>query len=376
LARWDHTLAGGSQTSFQTYYDTYHRTDLVPESLKTFDFDFQHHIAAGDRNDVVWGLGYRASSSEFQPGGVAAFTPPSKTDNLFSAFLQDEIRVSNSLWLTLGCKLEHNSYTGVETEPSVRLVWTPPASRYTIWAAASKAIRQPARSDTDVRVDLETLPVSPGMVKVLRLFGNPHIKSEELRDYEVGYRSDFTKTLSLDVATFLSFYRHLETIQPQAIVVIPGAPSKIEIPLLNENNAHALNYGGEVSLNWTASSRWRVSPGYSFLHATIRQDATSQDWGSSGTFPQNIFQIRSQVNLSRNMAFDQALYYTARLPGGRVPSQSRFDLRLARWLGESAEISLVGQNLLRPRAVEYGDSDGIVGTQVQRSVFGSISWRF
>jgi iron complex outermembrane receptor protein len=58
LARWNHTLAGGSQTSLQAYYDTYRRTDFgVPDKVKTFDLEFQHHIAAGDRNEIVWGLG-------------------------------------------------------------------------------------------------------------------------------------------------------------------------------------------------------------------------------------------------------------------------------------------------------------------------------
>jgi hypothetical protein len=34
-------LAGGSQTSFQSYFDTYRRTDLgQPEMLRTFDLDF------------------------------------------------------------------------------------------------------------------------------------------------------------------------------------------------------------------------------------------------------------------------------------------------------------------------------------------------
>src|SRR5260370_8741740 len=37
LARWNHTLAGGSPTSFQAYYDTYRRTDIgVPAALTLF----------------------------------------------------------------------------------------------------------------------------------------------------------------------------------------------------------------------------------------------------------------------------------------------------------------------------------------------------
>ena len=76
------------------------------------------------------------------------------------------------------------------------------------------------------------------------------------------------------------------------------------------------------------------------------------------------------------MEFDQSIYYTARLPGGSIPGHARLDLRLARRIGESMEISLVGQNLLRPRTLEYGDSSGVLGTDAVRSVYAKIAWRF
>src|ERR1019366_6927292 len=380
LARWNHTLAGGSQTSLQTYYDTYRRTDLgLPEVLRTFDLDFQHHLAAGDRHDIVWGLGYRVSSSALSPGYAVAFSPPSRTDNLYSGFVQDEIRASDSLWFTIGCKLEHNAYTGLQTEPSVRLAWSAPDSRHTLWAAASKANRQPARLDTALQVDLETTPVAPGLVQVLRLSGNPRIKDEELRDYELGYRAELTKTLSLDAATFLSFYHHLQTFEPQPMVVVPGSPVQLIVPILFDTKAHALTYGGELSLRWNVTSRWPISPGYSYLDATVRQDPSSQgtpEFTVPTGFPRNMLQLRSSVNLPRKTEFDQSLYYTARLPGASIPGHARLDLRVARHFGERAEISLVGQNLLRPRSMEYGDSYAIIGTQSVRSVFGQIAWRF
>ena len=379
LARWTHTMAGGSQTSFQTYYDTYRRTDMgIPESLRTFDLDFQYHVAAGDRHDIVWGLGYRVSDSALSPGYAASFTPPSRTDNLYSGFLQDEIRVSNSLWLTIGGKLEHNAYTGLETEPSVRLAWNPAGSHHVFWAAASKAIRQPARFDSDFQIELESTPLNAYSVEVLRMVGNPHVKAEQLRDYELGYRAEIAKTLSLDATTYLSFYHHLQTLEPQPMVIIPGMPMQLEIPMLIDNKAHAVDYGGEVWLNWQATPRWRISPGYSYLHATFRKDPSSDGIlliDSTG-FPRNMLEVRSSLNLSHGMAFDQSLYYTARIPNGGIPGHARLDLRLARRLGEKAEISLVGQNLLQPRFMEYGDSCGIVGTESVRSVYAQISRKF
>jgi iron complex outermembrane recepter protein len=380
LARWNHTLAGGSQTSVQAHYNTYRRDDSgIPLKVTTFDLDIQHHAAVGDRQDVVWGFGYRADDVGAPPGYATSFTPPFRTVSLFNAFLQDEIRISSSLWFTIGAKLEHNSYTGFETEPSARLVWSPPGGRYTIWAAASKAIRQPSRTDVDAQVDLETVPLNADSLEVIRLLGNPLVKAEELRDYELGYRSELTKTLSLDAASFLSFYHHLETIEPQAPIVIPGSPVVIEIPLLYENLAHAMTWGGELALSWKASPRWRIAPGYSYLHAMLRQDPTSQGQATSALmtdFPQNMFQVRSLWTLSRKMEFDQSLYYTARLPGGSIPGHARVDLRLSRHLGESTEISVVGQNLLRARTLEYGDASGLIGTEFIRSFYGKITWRF
>ena len=281
LAKWEHTLAGGSQTSLQAYYDTYRRTDSgVPLKVSTLDLDFQHHIAAGDRHEIVWGLGYRADTTGGASGYSVAFTPPFRTVGLSSVFLQDEIRISDSLWFTIGAKLEHNAYTGFQNEPNVRLVWAPTGSRHTVWAAASKAIRQPSRSDSDVQLDLETFPLSASTIEVLRLFGNPRVKAEELRDYEMGYRSELTQTLSLDVATFLSFYHHLQTAEPQTPpVIIPGSPLIIEIPVLYENQAHAMDYGGELSLTWKASSRWRISPGYSYV---ARYDPSGSHLSRSG----------------------------------------------------------------------------------------------
>jgi len=52
------------------------------------------------------------------------------------------------------------------------------------------------------------------------------------------------------------------------------------------------------------------------------------------------------------------------------------DLRLGRHLSDATEISLVGQNLLRPRTLEFGDSQNVIGTQAVRSVYGQILWRF
>ena len=66
-------------------------------------------------------------------GYEIAFGTGHRRDNLVNTFIQDEVKLTNSLWLTLGSKFEHNAYTGFEFEPSTQLVWTP-SLRHTVWA--------------------------------------------------------------------------------------------------------------------------------------------------------------------------------------------------------------------------------------------------
>ena len=380
LARWDHRSDSGAETSLQAYYDSYRRDDISgPEVARTFDLDFQDHFTAGERNEIVWGLDYRVSDSGLSPGYWIGFNPPFRRDALYSGFLEDEIRIADSMWLTLGSKIEHNAYTGFEWEPGLRLVWNPPGTRHALWAAASKAIRQPSRVDAEISAAIPPLPIGNGVALGYLLQGNPSIKAETMYDYEAGYRREFSKDFSLDIATFLSFYRNVETVNAGTAEILPGLLTVVRQTFQYGNDAKAVDYGGEVSLNWKVSRGWRILPGYSYLHSTIRMNpGVNGDVTASVPvmFPENLLQLRSQISLARGLEFDQSLYYTARLPGSTIPADPRMDLRLSRRFGERTEASLVGQNLQRPRSMEYGNSWGILGTYVERSIYGQITWRF
>jgi len=380
LSRWNHTSAGGSDMSLQAYYDTYRRDDLgLPESEKTFDLDYRQHIAAGSRHDIVFGAGYRISNTIVPPGYQISLTPANRTDSLYNTFIQDEIRVADRLWLTLGTKVEHNAYTGFEYEPSARLAWAP-TERQTFWAAASRAIRQPSREEIGVIAEVLDYPIGPYTMLETRVLGNPRFHSEELRDYEIGYRTQWTKNVSLDVTGFLSFYRHLGTVEPQSPIVQAGpAGIVVIVPVLSDNKGSSTNYGTEIALNWKVSTRWRVEPGYSFLRVNTHLDPTSGDTSLitlGGNAPPHTFQVRSLLNLSSRLQWDHTLYWMQKMPNGLTPSYARLDSRIAWKLGESTEISLVGQNLLRPRTVQFGDTFNLLGTPAQRSVFGKITWSF
>jgi iron complex outermembrane receptor protein len=380
LGRWTRASGDGADQSLQVYYSAYHRTELgLPIAETSLDFDYRNRRRIGSRNEVVWGVGYRRTFTDLGSESWISFSPRMRTDPLYSAYAEDEIRIADSLWLTLGARLEHNPYTGFDFEPSARLAWTV-TPHGTLWLSAGRSVSQPAQADASINVVAGTVPVGADTTGVLYLLGNPHLGAEEVRDFEVGYRAQLNHSLSLDATAFGSFYRDLAAMAPLPPVPIQDASGyEIEIPYMYANAGKAIDYGGELAATWNVTRRWRLSPGFSALHVNYWVNSQSQDtFAASVPFasPEYTWQARSLLNLPAKLNFDQTVSWTARLVGVEIPAHWRLDARVARRLGESAEISLVGQNLLRPGFLEFGSQFGIVGTELPRSVFGRVAIRF
>jgi iron complex outermembrane receptor protein len=82
------------------------------------------------------------------------------------------------------------------------------------------------------------------------------------------------------------------------------------------------------------------------------------------------------LTLPHNLEWDTSAYFVGMLADGPIPAYTRLDTRLGWRLGEYLELSISGQNLLRPLHFEFADAYGVDHTQVARSVLGKMIWRF
>jgi iron complex outermembrane receptor protein len=378
LAHWDRTLDNGSEISLQVYYDHYNRiSQNAGEIRNTLDVDFHHHLTAGLRHDIVWGLGYRITADRTTPGVITSYNPASQTANLFTAFLQDEIRLSNALALTLGSKIEHNFYTGFEYEPGAQLV-SHAAPKQQIWLSAAQAIRQPSRSDTGVEVQVYSIPQPSGGTATEEYLGTPNQPSEKSLTYEIGYRNELSRKISLDAALFYSSIHNLATLIQGNPFFAAGNPDELVIPYYYRDAALGRTYGGELYGTWTASSRWKLSAGYSVIHIAVPGQSPFVGSTAAST-PRGQFQLRNLFSMKHNIEWDTSLFEVSALgsPGiGEIPAYLRLDTRLGRHFGEFFDISVVGQNLLQPAHQEFGDWDGRLQTLMARSVYARLTWRF
>jgi iron complex outermembrane receptor protein len=358
LGRWSRNLSTGSDVRLQVYVDRVHRDSAASfdDTLETYDVDFQHHIVFSERQDVVWGAGYRLVSDDFQ-SGVVGLRPADVSLDTVSAFAQDEIALRpDILHLTLGAKLEDNDYTGFSIQPSLRVAWQVHESQL-LWGAISRALRTPARIDRDYYVPPLT-------------FGSPNLEAEELIAYELGYRVQPYERVSVSLTGYYDDYDDIRSIEP----VNPPAP----IPLVFGNGQKAEGYGFEGSVEYRATDSWRLRAEVSELRLFVRPKSGSLDTshgnGEAADSKHHVL-VRSSWDLPRGLELDATYRYVSRIenPAAAAPGYSELDLRMA-WLAtERLEFSIVGQNLLHDRHLELGPA--VNGQEIQRGVYGKIAWR-
>ncbi len=228
LGRWTRTTSESSNFSLQTYFDQTRISDAVPalllgnipvtpsgtlhDNLRTFDVDFQQRFRLGTLHGITWGAGFRQTDDGADSAPALAFLPGNLSQQLYSAFLQDEIRMSEALSLTVGTKLEHNLYTGLEVEPNLRLQWHPYPDQ-TFWSAVSRAVRTPSRIDHDLR------EAAPPYLQLLQ--GRSTFTSEDVLAYEIGHRAQVSPRLATSVALFFNEYSNVRSTSITPATILP-----------------------------------------------------------------------------------------------------------------------------------------------------------
>lgn len=382
LGRWTKTLSKDSETTLQVYYDRFNRDVIdVQQSISTLDLDFQHNVTLGQRQDIVWGLGYRKISdvTNSSSANPVQFSPKEKTIQLLSVFAQDEFTlIKDRLRFTLGTKLEHDDYSGFEVQPTARLSWTP-SNYQTIWGAVSRAVRTPSRSNRSIRVNVAAFPGAGGRTSIIALEGNEDTTAEELRAFDLGYRVQPTRKLSLDIATFYNLYDRLQTAEPgRPFLESDPQPTHLVIPRRFANLLRGETYGVETSVNWNATHYWRISGGYSFLRMHLHRYAESLDQAAEkleGQNPRHQFRLHSFLTLPANFELDTSLYQVSSRVADGIPGYTRLDARLGWRVRENIDLSAGLQNLLDKQHPEFLGT-GVVSSESKRAAYGKFTWRF
>lgn len=355
LAHWLRRFTPESNMDVRLYHDRTDRTDrfLLQEEAELFDAEAKFRARVGDHRWMA-GAGYRRAHDRAEPGLLFAFLPPARRLNWVSAFVQDEIALSERTTLTLGNRFERNPYTGWETLPSVR-VGHRLDDRWLLWGALSRAVRSPARLDREI-----FFPPQPPFV----VAGGPDFRSEVAHVAELGLRGRLGAAASLAVTAFVQDYDHLRSAQ-----VVGGE-------VLIDNRIEGEVRGIEAWGEWQPRRNWQLHAGLLWLDKHLRLKPGSNDpVGPSnlGNDPRLQWSLRSTHTLGEKLDFTGVVRNVARLPRPPVPDYTAADLQLNWRPKPSWQLSLGVRNAFDERHVEFdvGPSTG----EVPRSVFVSLVYQ-
>jgi iron complex outermembrane recepter protein len=388
LGRWTHNYANGSNVSLQTYFDrtNYADNNLFVDHENVFDLDFQHDFHVGNHHEIVWGAGYRSIQDRSDSTFTVTVAPSQGQYNLFNTFVQDEVGLlNNRLVVTLGSKFEHNSFTGFEFEPNVRLL-AKVSARQSVWGAISRAVRTPAITEEGLRLADAVVP--PGVPPfnsplpvIEAVHGSKQFKSEDLLAYEVGYRVQATNSFSADISAFYNNYTNLRSAEP-GTPFVEGSPipTDVVVPFIAENKMSGGTYGLEPFFDWKVLPSWKLFGSYSYLQMNIHKNADSLDPipdVPNGSNPKNQVFLNSSVDLPMHLEQHLSYRFVDKLAGIGIPSYSSVDAGVSWNPMPNLRLSFDGQNWLDNRHLEFTpDFINTIPTVVTRTYYGSVTWSF
>jgi len=380
LARWIHETATGSRTILQAYYDRVSVNDETPLGIvDTWDVDFQQQVDISRRIHILWGLGYRRVSYSLTSTLSLNFDPQDRKLDLFNGFIQGDIDLTEKLRLTLGSKIEHNEFTGVEFQPNLRFLWElDEEHKHHAWGAISRAVRTPSPAEASLRVDLMLIPGTPPVL--ISNLANPDLDSEVLIAYELGFRSQLLPELSLDLAGFYNDYDRIIDPVENPAVVLESTPAPLHLLRSNvfDNALSGKTHGIEAMLRWQANENWRLEGSWTFLEMDIHPEnplAVDNGTGFEGESPEQQFQIRSLLNLPHNLTLDTSLFWVDEIPALDIDDYLRLDLHIGWEPVPALNVDLFVQNILERRHPEF-DPALYIPSEVPRSVMARAVWKW
>ncbi len=376
LARYIRRIGGASELRLQTYYDRSFRrvsASFGSVAVSVFDVEAQYTWALAARHQLMWGAGYRINTDSLSGTFTLMLNPRSRTTHLLTAFAQDEIALARDRWyLTLGAKLEHNAYSGIEMQPNLRLRWSP-NPHHTVWSAVSRSVRTPSRIDTDLRA---VSSVAPGMPPtVVEFFGNPDFEPEALIAYEVGYRGRLSRKVSADLALYYNDYDRLRTILPLPARSDTGGFTSVPIILRNDGEGHS--HGGTAVVSWQPHHRVLVRGSYTHLQSDVALSDGAPSGAANtitpGLNPRHMARLAGSFTLPGGLYLDLALRFMGELPSPPIQDYLEADARLAWAFRPNGTLALIGRNLV---AAQHAEFPSALNREIQRSAHLQFEWLF
>lgn len=257
------------------------------------------------------------------------FLPEDNRENRY-VFVQDVWHFANDWELTAGVRYDHYSDFGDTVNPRLALVWST-SHNLTSKFLYGEAFRAPSFAETRVQSNPAVL-------------GNPNLKPETLKSYEIAF--NYRPTFDVNIDLNLFYYEWDDIIQ-----FVPDASGTARTAQnTGKQNAHGL----ELELHWDITDHFSVLTNYSW------QDSEDENNNAdAANAPEQQFYIRGMATLPHD--FDLSVQLNSVMDRNRADNDTRpdiddytiVDLTLRkRVLGDQLELALLAKNIFNEGARE------------------------
>ena len=366
MLRWEKTISATSLFHLQTYhsyYDVKTDNDEVDIEEEKYAIELLHLFSLGKRNNIVWGINYQTTkiNSEY-------LRPKTNHDDLISCFLQDEIKLSDTLKFVGGIQYEHNSFTGGNFSPRGSFLYAPCDNQHFRFSI-SKAYQTPSFAKNSFYLP-KALPEPFPPITAALVMGNKDLGTENMTAYELGYRTTLFNKVGFNAELY---YNEIDDV----VTEIVQRPYTWPLRMTWDNVYDAVAKGIEISVDVPVTSWWKATANYTFQDVENKRDHNQVQ----GT-PKHKFNLGSSFTFDNGFSFDVRTHYvdetTWRPVIGkpvRIDEYVRLDVRIAQKLfNDKLELALVGQNLTDKGHPEI--SDGTATYNSERLIYGQMTWYF
>lgn len=351
LANWNLQSSETLTHNLVAYFD---KTTLELRNFidrrETLNFDYQQTLR-WQRNEIVWGLGYREVEDDIETFPANLIQPRQRLDQVRSAFLQDDISVTDQWHFIVGSKYESNEYTGDQWQPSVRTayVW----GEKILWAAWSKAVRTPTRLERDI-----STPALPD-------FG-VGFDAEHVTVNEVGMRFTPWTDTRVSLSAYSAEYDDLLSNEGAYLA----------------NNIEGDTQGVEVAFAYQAFQNWLLRASLSGITYDLSTKMGSVDTARAkimeGSSPSSSVVISSLWDINPQWQLNGFIRYVDSLEALNVDAYCVADINVVWQPNDEWELQWVARHLGDSEHLEWApvNARSERNTEVEADLALYVTWRF
>jgi iron complex outermembrane receptor protein len=248
---------------------------LLATSLYDFELLHSQKLGKNKQHSLIMGINYRYNKLIEHD-----YFLEDHLHNLWAFFIENELRITDKLRLTVGGRYDHHPLVGGRFSPRGNILFYP-CKNNIIRFSVSRAFHNPSFSDFYMYNEVIFIPPSHSIPPISFIVeGNQNLAPEAITAYEIQYRSTWSNILKLDTSLF--YYRYSNFIQPNSKLIyydadeaFPGSPGGVFIKKWVAslwNSGRARGIGGEVSLNFFLNRGSTAFLNYSYQEITDKED--------------------------------------------------------------------------------------------------------